>query len=133
MITAIADTHATIWYLYSDPRLGKAASATIDEAVASGNHIGISAITIAEMVYLIERGRIPSAALDDLRAAVADPSSVLRHVAFDETIAIKMNEVPRDQVPDLPDRIIGATALLYGVPVLSKDNKLRSSVVKTVW
>jgi PIN domain nuclease of toxin-antitoxin system len=132
MIVAIADTHATIWYLYSDPRLS-AASAFIDETVAAGDHIVISAITIAEMIYLIEKGRIPTGTLDDLRAATADPASVLRHVAFDEGIATKMAEVPRRQIPDLPDRVIGATALLYGVPVLSRDNRIRSSNVRTVW
>jgi hypothetical protein len=33
MIVAIADTHAAIWYLFSDPRLGRAASASIDAEV----------------------------------------------------------------------------------------------------
>jgi hypothetical protein len=42
MIAAIADTHAAIWYLFSDPRLGRAASAFIDATVAAGNHIGVS-------------------------------------------------------------------------------------------
>jgi PIN domain nuclease of toxin-antitoxin system len=60
MIVAIADTHTAIWYLFSDSRLGKAASAFIDGTVAKGDHIGISAISIAEMVYLIEKGRIPA-------------------------------------------------------------------------
>jgi PIN domain nuclease of toxin-antitoxin system len=55
MIVAIADTHAAIWYLFSDPRLGTAASAFIDQTIAAGDHIGISAITIAEMIYLIEK------------------------------------------------------------------------------
>jgi PIN domain nuclease of toxin-antitoxin system len=55
MIVAIADTHTAIWYLFSDPRLGKAASAFIDDATAKGDHIGVSAISIAEMVYLVER------------------------------------------------------------------------------
>jgi PIN domain nuclease of toxin-antitoxin system len=59
MIIAIADTHAAIWYLFSDPRLGRAASAFIDAAIANGDHIGVSAISLAEMVYLIEKGRIP--------------------------------------------------------------------------
>jgi PIN domain nuclease of toxin-antitoxin system len=63
MIVAIADTHTTIWYLFSDPRLGNAASAFIDDTIAKGDHIGLSAISIAEMVYLIEKGRIPANAL----------------------------------------------------------------------
>ena len=60
MIVAVADTHAAIWYLFSDPRLGKAASAFIDDTIAKGNHIGVSAITLAEMVYLVEKARIPA-------------------------------------------------------------------------
>lgn len=43
MIVAIADTHATIWYLFSDPRLGENASAFIDDAIAKDDHIGVSA------------------------------------------------------------------------------------------
>jgi PIN domain nuclease of toxin-antitoxin system len=133
MIAAIADTHATIWYLYADPRLGKSASATIDEALAAGNHIGISAITVAEIIYLVEKGRISKSAFDDLISATADPTSVLRHVSFDRAVAIKMIEVPRELVPDLPDRVISATAILYGVPVLSRDNRIRMSGVRTIW
>lgn len=87
MIVAIADTHATVWYLFSDPRLGKAASAFIEDTILKGDHIGISAISIVEMVYLVEKGRIPPTALDDLRAAIADPKAVLCYVPLDEGIA----------------------------------------------
>jgi PIN domain nuclease of toxin-antitoxin system len=76
MIVAIADTHVTIWYLFSDLRLGSAASAFIDDTVARGDNIGVSAITIAEMVYLIEKGRIPAAVLNELHTATADPVAV---------------------------------------------------------
>jgi PIN domain nuclease of toxin-antitoxin system len=133
MIVAIADTRAILWYLYSDQRLGSAASAFIDKAVESGDHIGISAITIAEIVYLMEKGRIQAGALADLRAAISDRASVLRHVAFDENVALKMAEVPRQEVPDLPDRIIAETALYYDVPALSRDNRIASSLVRTIW
>jgi PIN domain nuclease of toxin-antitoxin system len=133
MIVAIADTHATIWYLFSDPRLESAASAFIDDTIAKGDHIGVSAITIAEMVYLIEKGRIPATALNELHTATADPGAVLRHVPFDQNVAMKMTEVPRQEVPDLPDRVIGATALFYSVPVLSRDSRILSSSIRTIW
>ncbi len=113
MIVAIADTHAAIWYLFSDPRLGNTASAFIDDTIAKGEHIGVSAISIAEMVYLIEKGRVPANALNDLHAAIADPKAVLRHVSLDENIAMKIAEIPRQDLPDLPDRVIAATALFY--------------------
>jgi|SRR5271157_6046757 len=133
MIVAIADTHATIWYLFSDPRLGNAASAFIDDTIAKGDHIGVSAISIAEMVYLIEKGRIPANALTDLHAATADPRAVLQHVPLDENIAMKMVEVSRQDLPDLPDRVIAATAKFHGVPVLSRDARMRSSTIQTIW
>jgi predicted nucleic acid-binding protein len=65
--------------------------------------------------------------------AITDPASVLRHIPFDENIATRMTEIPREQVPDLPDRVIGATALFYGVPVLSRDNRIRTSNLQTIW
>jgi PIN domain nuclease of toxin-antitoxin system len=127
MIVAIADTHTTIWYLFSDPRLGSAASAFIDDTIARGDHIGVSAITIAEMVYLIEKGRIPATALNELHTATADPGAVLRHGPFDQNVAMKMTEVPRQEVPDLPDRVIGATALFYSVPARRARKRKRYS------
>jgi PIN domain nuclease of toxin-antitoxin system len=133
MIVAIADTHTAIWYLFCDPRLGKAASAFIDDTIAKGDHVGVSAITIAEMVYLAEKGRIPANALNELHAATLDPKAVLRHVALDEAIAIKMTEIPRQDLPDLPDRVIAATALFFSVPVLSRDKRIRASAIQTIW
>jgi PIN domain nuclease of toxin-antitoxin system len=133
MIVAIADTHAAIWYLFSDPRLGSAASAFIDDTIAKGDHIGVSAISLAEMVYLIEKRRIPTNALNDLHAAIADPQAVLQHVPLDESVAMKMRQVSRQDIPDLPDRVIAATAQLRDVPVLSRDGRIRSSTIQTIW
>jgi len=133
MIVAIADTHTTIWYLFSDSRLGKAASNFIDSTIAKGDHIGVSAITIAEMIYLVEKGRIPANAVQDLRSATANPKAVLKYAPLDEHVAMKMAEIPRQDLPDLPDRIVAATALFYNVPVLSRDGRIRSSGIRTIW
>ncbi len=133
MIVAIADTHAAIWYLFSDPRLGSTASAFIDDTISKGDHIGVSAISLAEMVYLVEKARIPANALHDLHAAIADPKAVLQHAPLDEYVAMKMREVSRQDIPDLPDRVIAATDQLRGIPVLSRDGRIRSSTIETIW
>lgn len=96
MIAAIADTHATIWYLFSDPRLSGTASDFIEATIATGNHIGVSAISIAEMVYLVEKNRIPANALTDLRTAMSDPRAVVLQVPLDEAVALKMTEIVRN-------------------------------------
>ena len=133
MLSAIADTHAAIWYLFSDPRLGRAASDFFEQATASGNHIGVSAISFAEMVYLMEKQRVPANALDDLLAAMGDPKAVLQEVPLDAAIVARMREIPREDIPDLPDRVIAATAQYLGVPVLSRDGRIRSSAISTIW
>lgn len=133
MLVAIADTHTAIWYLFSDPRLGERASGVIEAAVRDGDQIGVSAISLAEIVYLMEKSRVPSVTLSELRAATADPAAVLRIVAFDESVAARMPQISRAQVPELPDRIIAATASFYNVPVLSRDHKIRASGLETIW
>lgn len=133
MIAAIADTHAVVWYLFADSRLGSAASAFIDATLAAGNKIGVSAIGIAEMVYLVEKARIPRNALIDLDAAISDPKAILQQVPLDEAVAFGMIQVSRQDVPDLPDRIIATTGLHYGVPVLTRDARMRSSGISTIW
>jgi predicted nucleic acid-binding protein len=56
----------------------------------------------------------------------------LRHT--DELLAmLKMTEIPRQDLPDLPDRVIAATALFFSVPVLSRDARIRSSNIQTIW
>jgi PIN domain nuclease of toxin-antitoxin system len=71
--------------------------------------------------------------LNDVHAATADPQAVLKYVPVDENIAMKMADIPRKDVPDLPDRVIAATGLFYAVPVLSRDGQIRSSIVRTIW
>jgi len=51
----------------------------------------------------------------------------------DRSIAQTIRLVDRAQVPDLPDRIIAATAVHLGVPLISRDGKIRSSSVATIW
>ena len=114
MITAIADTHTAIWYLFDDPRLGSAASDFIDATIASGDRIGLSAVSFAETIYLVEKKRVPANTLDAMLAATADPDMIFQEVALDSAIAVAMKRVSRADVPDLPDRIIAATASFHG-------------------
>jgi PIN domain nuclease of toxin-antitoxin system len=44
-----------------------------------------------------------------------------------------MLEVPRVDIPDMPDRIVAATAIYFGGPAISRDGRIRTSSVQTVW
>jgi len=132
MITAVADTHSVVWYLFGDPRLSSRARETIDGAAKDGNRVAVSAITLAELVYLIEKNRLEPQVLDRL-LELLQGDGVLVEAPFDQAIARAMRQVSRSQVPDLPDRIIAATGVELGVPVISRDGKIQASDVATIW
>ena len=137
MIAGVADTHTALWYLFNDARLSVAAGDFIDQAAAAGSPIVVSSISLAEIVYLIEKNRLPANAYADLKAALDDPDHVFDHVfkeaPFTVEIVDSMRQVPRADVPDMPDRIVAATAVYFGVPVISRDGRIRASNVQTVW
>lgn len=133
MIVAVADTHTIIWYLFNDPRLSDIARQTIETAAVKGNQIGIASITLAEIVYLSEKKRIPEPTLKRLLSAIEDENSVLIEIPLDKNVVKALVRVERIQIPDLPDRIIAATALYAKVPVISRDRKIKLSDIQTIW
>ncbi|MEG4940341.1 PIN domain-containing protein [Microcoleus sp. F4-D5] len=54
-------------------------------------------------------------------------------IPFDRNIALSLKQVDRSQIPDLPDRIIAATALYLNVPVISRDRRIQLSSIDTIW
>ncbi len=133
MIVAIADTHACVWYLFNNPKLSPTARDTTEAAFRRRQQIGVSAISLIEMVYLVEKGRIPADSFDRLVHAMASPRYPFREIAVDSAVAAQMQQVDRDEIPDMPDRIIAATGLYHRVPVISRDGKIRSANLTTIW
>lgn len=133
MLRAVADTHGVIWYIFADSRLSVTARTTIEQIAAEGNQVAFSSITLAEIVYLSERGRINSTTLDLLLREVESDDALLVEIPFDRNIALTLRQVDRSQIPDLPDRIIAATALYLNVPVISRDRRIQLSSIDTIW
>jgi PIN domain nuclease of toxin-antitoxin system len=52
---------------------------------------------------------------------------------LDRTVVDALELVSRAEVPDLPDRIVAATAVALRVPLISRDRKIRASQVHTIW
>jgi PIN domain nuclease of toxin-antitoxin system len=133
MIAGVADTHTALWYLLKNPRLSATARQFMDDAAAAGHDIVLSPISLAEIVYLVEKNRLPASAYHELKNALADPDCVIEEAPFTVEIVDAMRQVPRADVPDMPDRIVAATGVYLGVPVISCDGRIRSSNVHTVW
>jgi PIN domain nuclease of toxin-antitoxin system len=133
MADVVTDTHGLIWYLEDSPRLGPAAREAFDRCDRGEMLVYVPTICLVELVYLQEKGRIPRDLMAKLNAELLRGASGLVVKDLTLEIASALADVPREAVPDMPDRIIAATALCLGLPLISRDHKIRLSAVDAVW
>lgn len=89
---------------------------------------------LVEVIYLVEKDYLPAVAWERISEHLKQPRSGLELVPLDLGVAQALQRIPRDLVPDMPDRIIAATALHLGLPLVSRDKDIRDSgTVKIVW
>jgi PIN domain nuclease of toxin-antitoxin system len=133
MSSLVADTHSVIWYLNQSPRLSSPARDAIRNAIEAGYPVYVSAVSVAEVTYLAEKGRLTAKQLQDLIAVLHRPDSGFRVATFDLATAEVLAEISRDVVPDMPDRMIAATASHLGLPLVTVDSDIRKSGIATIW
>lgn len=135
MSSVVCDTHALLWYLGNSKHLSTNALTALDAAEKSGSLIFVPAIVLVELRYLVEKGR--SILESDFRLVVRmidDPNSALTFVALNQSITEDVERIPRSLVPEMPDRLIAATAFNLNRPLVSRDteiSKLRN--VSVIW
>jgi PIN domain nuclease of toxin-antitoxin system len=95
MIAGVADTHAGLWYVFGDPQLSPAAKTAFEAAATARRKIALSAISLAEIVYLVEKGRLAPSAYAELLRALHDPNHVLQEAPLTSEIVGAMRRVPR--------------------------------------
>jgi PIN domain nuclease of toxin-antitoxin system len=133
MGSVVADTHAVVWYLATSPKLSHTALASLEATAQTGDLIYIASISVVEVAYLVEKGRLSEIALQRLISALADPTSSFAVVPLDLAIAQGIRQIPRDLLPDMPDRIIAATALHLNLPLVTRDQSIQAVGIKTIW
>lgn len=133
-MAVIADTHAFIWYLRGSNKLSETAIATLDQTIQAGDSIYVASISLVEIAYLVERSRIPETAFEQLNQALADPTTSFQIVSLDLAIAQTIRQIDRATVPEMPDRIIAATALHLKLPLITRDYRIQAlKDIQIVW
>lgn len=117
----LVDTHALLWW-FTDPDLLSGPAA---RAVVEAEGLLVSPISFWEVAMLVEKDRIE---LD--RPTLTWAHDVLAQEATDEApltaaIAVAAAELPGFH-GDPADRLLAATAQSLGVPLLTKDDRIRS-------
>lgn len=128
----LVDTHVVLW-LTSDPaKLSRKARIAIEEARKNGEGLAICDITLLELTMLASKGRIHlGISLESFLQEVE-----ARFVVFPITgrACARAMGFPAAFPKDPADRIIGATALVEGLSLITADREIhRSKVVHTIW
>jgi PIN domain nuclease of toxin-antitoxin system len=133
MADLAVDTHAALWYLLDQPRLSARALDALDESAGTGDYLFLSAISLIEVRYLVDKGKLPPITIERLEMSLHGKAPAFVIVPVDLSVARSVGLIPRIEVPDMPDRIIAGTALILGVPLVTRDRAIQSSQIQTVW
>jgi PIN domain nuclease of toxin-antitoxin system len=129
----IVDTHALIWFLEGNPRLGIAAKQVLEN---SESKLVLPAIALAEAAFIVEKEKTSIPSVIDLHTAVnGDPRIVV--YPLDRAIIEITNTLL--SINEMHDRQIVATAIILKnqreeVGVLTCDRNItESGVVAIIW
>jgi len=126
------DTHAVLWLVAKPEKLSLRASRAIEKARQDHEGLGIAAVTLYELALGVVRKRMQvHAELSEVLGRIEELVAILPLTSAIAARAAKMPDgFPRDPF----DRIIAATALVHGTPLVTADGPIRrSGAVATIW
>ena len=128
----LVDTHVVVWLAFQPDALSKKAKHAIDEARKNAQGLAISDITLLELATLADKGRIRlSIGLESFLQEVESKFVVL---PITGRVCARAMALPAGYPRDPADGVIGATALVEALPLLTADRKIqRSRAVRTIW
>ena len=126
----VTDTHSLLWYLGGSPKLSSKAKQAFDEAHAGRAKIIVPIIVVAELIFLVEKGR----AKVDVNAIVG---KIVREHNY-EVAPLGLGQIQLlkklIQIPEMHDRLIACEALLWKAKLITADVQLRyAGIVEVVW
>lgn len=131
----VADTHALVWHLTESPLLSTEAKRRFLQADSGEAIIYFSVMTMVEILYLYEKGRVPKEFYLLFQNIISSKKNESYQIVdFSKEVATSVSEIPRKIIPELPDRLITATAFHLNLPLITKDHRIQSwEGLVTIW
>ena len=120
----VADTHAFLWFLSEDERLGSKAKEAFVSCDRGVGTIAIPTIILVESIFICENRKL----ILDFEKVLGKLSQYplnYKIYPLDMRIIIKCKDM--QELKDPHDRIITATAKVLGATLITKDKKIHDS------
>ena len=128
----LVDTHVVLWLALEPSRISRKAAAAIQETRDSGEGLAISDMTLLEIAAIESKRRIELTA--GLETFLTEVESRFVVLAITGRVCVRAMRLPPTYPKDPADRIIGATALVEGIALVTADNSIRKSkALRTIW
>jgi PIN domain nuclease of toxin-antitoxin system len=128
----LLDTHVVLWLAFEQHRISRTAREAIDDSRNKDKGLAISSITLLEIAVLAGNSRIRlNSTLESFLQEVERRFIVLQ---INSQACARTAELPANYPKDPADRIIGTTAMVEGIPLLTADREIRiSKAVRVIW
>jgi PIN domain nuclease of toxin-antitoxin system len=128
----LVDTHIVVWLAFAPQEISRKATQAIEAARKKEDGLAISDITLLELATLVSKGRIR---LDiSVESFLQEVESRFVVLPMNGRVCARSISLPAKYPKDPADRIIGATALVEGLSLLTADREIRrSGVFQTIW
>jgi PIN domain nuclease of toxin-antitoxin system len=128
----LLDTHVVVWLAQDYQRISQKAHAAMEEARKKDRGLAVSDITLFEIALLASRGRVTFK--PDVETTLSEVERQFVVLPITGNVALQAFELPASYPKDPVDRIIGATALIEDIRLVTADREIRKShAVSTIW
>lgn len=128
-MTFVADTHALVWHLMDEKRLGRAARRAFHSADRGQAVCYVPAVAFVEIALLYEKGRLRSGPAQVAEAIAAHEGYAILPLDLEQALGFAALPAVRDPM----DRLVLAAARATSSRLLSADEALDGHGVERIW